>query len=70
MFNEMTDFHLNGKQELEPILRWEDDGGQMTDEVALQSSQQHTEQPEKLLPLTHESVVDLFHTKLLRIQPM
>jgi hypothetical protein len=61
---------LDGKQEIEPILRWEDDGGQMTDVVLIQSRERRVDQPEKNIILAHESIFDSFHTKLLRIQPM
>jgi len=56
--------------ELEPILRWEDDGGQMTDAVALQSSQRRADQHEEAIALAHGSTLDSLRTKLLRIQPM
>jgi len=54
--------------ELKPILRWEDDGGQMIDAAALLSSQEYAGQPEKIVALAHDPILDPFHTKLLRIQ--
>lgn len=62
---------LYGSQvELEPILRWEDDGGQMTDAAALQSSQQGVDQPENTVALALRLILDPFSAKLLHIQPM
>lgn len=58
------------KVDADSILRWEDDGGQMTDVVVLQSGRQRVDQPEKTIALAHRSIVDPFHTKLLRNQPM
>jgi hypothetical protein len=56
--------------ELEPILRWEDDGGQMTDSVALQASQRRADQPENSVALALKLILDPFNTKLLQIQPL
>jgi hypothetical protein len=55
--------------ELKPILRW-DDGGQMTDAVALQSSQWHADQHEESIHLALRSILDPFHIKSFRIQPI
>lgn len=72
MILEMIKLRLDGsKVEIEPILRWEDDGGLVIDTVFLRSSQPHAyRRPEKIVDgmeqAVYEKPSDLFQLKLLR----